>query len=343
MDDYLDTPECASLYSDAIRLYETTVIQHGSIVHVNGIDMGYLEFGESDGLPLIWAHGSSSTGFEILSVQAGLVALGYRVIAIDYRGHGKTQLEIAGDNTSVYHVADDIAALLNYLQISKAVIGGLSKGGWIATAFYDDYPEYVLGLLLEDGGSFSNVRLTDDIQTGVIEPGPMPYSIAHVKRLLTCRFSNRFDAFSTAWLAYSPAVKACFTKEYMTLLISMFRQDQDGQWVHHCDGLKLLGFMEGDNPVPYSRKPIMQRSQELMIPSIIFRNLNIPVHIIDPVSPDDWMPVEKQNMELYKMHPDYITHECYRYNHSPHEAHIERPHRFIRSAKILMSKVQQAK
>jgi alpha-beta hydrolase superfamily lysophospholipase len=43
-------------------------------------------------VPLIWAHGSASTGYEIRSVAPRLVAAGCRVIAVDYRGHGLTRV-----------------------------------------------------------------------------------------------------------------------------------------------------------------------------------------------------------------------------------------------------------
>ena len=91
----------------------------------------------------------------------------------------------------------------------------------------------------------------------------------------------------------------------------------------------------------YSRLPIMQQSQELMIPLVIFRNLDIPMHIIDPHSPEDWLPVRHQNEELRELHPELITHEVYEYEHSPHEAHIKRPNRFINSAKALLEKVKK--
>ena len=87
----------------------------------------------------------------------------------------------------------------------------------------------------------------------------------------------------------------------------------------------------------------MQQSQEQMIPFVVFRNLHVPLHIIDPDSPVDWMPVRHQNEALQALHPDWIVHEVYDYEHSPHEAHLERPERFIKSAKALLKQVKEKK
>jgi len=345
--EFIETPKGRALYHQSAALYETTEREHAHRADVNGISLSYLEFGSHEDIPIIWAHGSGYTSYEILNVQAGLVEAGYRVIAIDYRGHGNTQIDITDYNTSLYHIADDIAALMDHLDIAKAIIGGLSKGGWVAAAFYDTYPKRVLGLLLEDGGSFSKVRLIEDIQLKRVKPGLIPYPADAMKTLFdaTTRFPSRAEGLKAVWAAYSPAVKTNSTVEYITLMLSLLRKEADGRWAYHCDGQRL--FIGDGREIEtgstedtlYSRLPLMQQSQELMIPFVVFRNLNVPMHIIDPVSEDDWLPVRHQNEELQALHPDLIVHEVYEYEHSPHEAHLERPERFIESAKALLLRV----
>jgi len=312
--------------------------------------MGYLDFGPSDGIPLIWAHGSGGTRYDLITVQADLVEAGYRVIGIDYRGHGHTQIEIADYNTSLYHIADDLAALMDCLKIDKAILGGLSKGGFVAAAFYDTYPERVLGLLLEDGGSFSDLRLAEDVQLNVVMPGPMPYPAEACKKLYdpSTYFESRFEGLKTLAAVYSPAVTVDCTVEGIASMLSCLRQEAGDVWVHHCDLARLMSSADAGRDADagisgvtlYSRLPLMQQSQDLMIPLVVFRNLNVPMHIIDPDSPTDWLPVRHQNEELQKLHPDLIVHEVYDYEHSPHEAHIQRPERFVESAKALLARVK---
>ena len=342
--------EDSELYHQALALYEKTEQENGHMAEVNGINMAYLEFGPSDGMPLIWAHGSGGSRYELFMVQEALVKVGYRVISIDYRGHGKTQIEVTPYNTSLYHIADDIAALLDYLELPKAIIGGLSKGGWVAATFYDAYPDRCLGLLLEDGGSFSGVRLNEDIKLNFVSPESDLETSAYQQLSDTStRFNSQFDVLKLLWqMESSPYSYVCrqalSTDVRFWVILLSHLSEAEGGWRRACDGKALMvgsttGWMSPD--VLYSRLPIMQRSQTLMDPFVVFRSLHVPLHIIDPDSPTTMLQVYHQNEELQKLHPDLIVHEPYTYEHSPHEAHIERPGRFIESAKALLERVKQ--
>lgn len=100
---------------------------------------------------LIWIHGTYSNAYEIYEIVEELVKMDLHVIAIDYYGHGFT--EIPKKNVSIYDVADDIKFLMDKLKIENAIIGGWSRGGTISSAFYNSYPSAVKALILEDGGS----------------------------------------------------------------------------------------------------------------------------------------------------------------------------------------------
>lgn len=343
--------EDSPLYCQAVALYEKIASENSHSASINGITMGYLEFGAKEGTPLIWAHAPGGTSYEIINVQEGLVKAGFRVIAIDYRGHGNTQIDFTPYNNSLYHIADDIAALMDYLQITQAVVGGLSKGGFVAAAFYDTYPSHVLGLLLESGGSFSPLRLNEDIQTELVHPHPTPYPDQANAKLCdtSMRYPRRLDGLKAVWEAFSPAVvSAKYSVEYLAVLLATLQQVDDGTWIYHFDALK---FMASQDPVAnlesektgsvfYSRLPLMQQTEALFNPFIVFRNLDVPMHIIDADSPANWKPVRNQNAQLQKCHSDLIVHEIYEYEHSPCEAHIERPERFVSSAKALLERVK---
>jgi 3-oxoadipate enol-lactonase len=47
-------------------------------------------------------------------------------------------------------MAQDVAALLDHLEISRAVVGGLSMGGYVVLAFYKQFPSRVRSLILAD-------------------------------------------------------------------------------------------------------------------------------------------------------------------------------------------------
>lgn len=114
--------------------------------NINGIEMFWME--EGRGTPLLLVH-----GFPLSSAMWGpqLVHFSrkHRVIAPDLRGFGKTSLQ-PGQTSTMELFADDLAALLDHLKLPKAVIVGLSMGGYIAFAFYRKYPEKVQALVLCD-------------------------------------------------------------------------------------------------------------------------------------------------------------------------------------------------
>jgi pimeloyl-ACP methyl ester carboxylesterase len=79
-----------------------------------------------------------------------LAAEGYQLILIDLRGHGETPVS---KEYSIPRFAEDIAQLLDSLQIDKAIIIGHSMGGLTAQAFYEKYPDRVLALGLWNTGA----------------------------------------------------------------------------------------------------------------------------------------------------------------------------------------------
>jgi pimeloyl-ACP methyl ester carboxylesterase len=76
----------------------------------------------------------------------------FRLILWDMRGHGKTQVDEKKENFSHQHTLEDMVALLQHYNISSAIIGGLSLGGYLSLMFYNHFPQMVKGLLLCDTG-----------------------------------------------------------------------------------------------------------------------------------------------------------------------------------------------
>lgn len=89
------------------------------------VRMHYLDRGPQTGIPLIWANGTYSNAHELDLVSDSLLSAGLRLITIDCCGHGLTP---RGDHpVSIYHVADDMAFLLDHLGITKLTGAPLSS------------------------------------------------------------------------------------------------------------------------------------------------------------------------------------------------------------------------
>jgi pimeloyl-ACP methyl ester carboxylesterase len=99
------------------------------------------------GLPVVLLHAfplSSAMWLE----QRNTLGERCRVITPDLRGFGGSPL--GHDEPSLDHVADDVAGLLDGLDIDRVVLGGLSMGGYAAMAFLRRHPDRVRALVLAD-------------------------------------------------------------------------------------------------------------------------------------------------------------------------------------------------
>jgi pimeloyl-ACP methyl ester carboxylesterase len=71
-----------------------------------------------------------------------------RVITLDLRGFGHSDAPYGPYSMDL--MAADVRGLMSALDITRAVLVGLSMGGYISLAFYRNYPEAVLALVLAD-------------------------------------------------------------------------------------------------------------------------------------------------------------------------------------------------
>lgn len=99
------------------------------------------------GTPLVLLHAFPLSSAMWLS-QRERLAPRFRVITPDLRGFGGSRL--GEEEPSVDAMADDVAQMLRVRGISKAVIGGLSMGGYVAMALCRRHPDRVQGLILAD-------------------------------------------------------------------------------------------------------------------------------------------------------------------------------------------------
>jgi pimeloyl-ACP methyl ester carboxylesterase len=118
-------------------------------VRRDGVNVYYEVHG--DGPPVLLSHGYSATA-QMWTGQHAALGAKYRVITWDMRGHGKT--DSPGDQAaySEAQTVDDMAAILDANGVDRAVIGGLSLGGYMSLAFYLKYPERTRALMLFDTG-----------------------------------------------------------------------------------------------------------------------------------------------------------------------------------------------
>ena len=122
-----------------------------SSFHNDGLELAYFDDGDPAGDPILLIHGFASSASVNWIYPGWLRTLGdagYRVIAIDNRGHGASAKP---HDPEAYHptsMAGDAAALLTHLGIADAHVMGYSMGARISAFLALEHPERVRSLVL---------------------------------------------------------------------------------------------------------------------------------------------------------------------------------------------------
>lgn len=111
---------------------------------VNGTRIHYELRGEA-GPVLVFAHGGAADATQ-WDAQVAEFASGYRVLAYDSRGHGRSDVPEEGYALEV--LTEDLHALLEHLGLERACVVGLSMGGMVAMSLALARPEKVAALVL---------------------------------------------------------------------------------------------------------------------------------------------------------------------------------------------------
>ena len=106
---------------------------------INGFNMAWDDSGSGPALLLI--HGFPLNRSMWRPQIATLTAAGYRVITPDLRGFGES--DSIDDKYTMDLFADDLVCLLDHLGIGRAVVGGMSMGGYVLLNLLERYLERV--------------------------------------------------------------------------------------------------------------------------------------------------------------------------------------------------------
>jgi 2-succinyl-6-hydroxy-2,4-cyclohexadiene-1-carboxylate synthase len=119
-------------------------------IKINALNFYYESMGQGE--TIVFLHGFTGS-HEDWRFQMAAVKDKYRAIALDLRGHGKTQAPTEEADYSIYLNCEDVRGLLAYLGIRRCCLVGHSMGGFTALQFAMENPEMLWGLVLVDTSS----------------------------------------------------------------------------------------------------------------------------------------------------------------------------------------------
>jgi pimeloyl-ACP methyl ester carboxylesterase len=166
-----------------IALASSRILRAGAIADVRrialptGVELEYVDRGPRAGTPIVFLHGFSDSWRSFEGVLAHLPT-SVRAIAPSLRGHGRSSKPRKYQMT---FFAADVRALLDALEIPKAVIVGHSMGAVIAQRFAIDYPDRTDRLVLM--GSFGSMRESASVRTLYEDLQPLtdPVDVAFIR------------------------------------------------------------------------------------------------------------------------------------------------------------------
>jgi pimeloyl-ACP methyl ester carboxylesterase len=169
-----------------------------SSASVNGVEVAYDDTG-GHGPPVVLAHGflMDRTMFE---PQVEVLRPLYRVITWDSRGHGGTVDD--GQPFSYWDLASDCIALMDHLGIDRAVVGGMSQGGFVSLRMALTAPERVRGLILLD------------TQAGIEDPEVVPLYQGMLDEWVVAGPSDEIAAVVAGLIIGQPALSEAWVSRW---------------------------------------------------------------------------------------------------------------------------------
>ena len=140
----------------------------GAYAPLPGVRIFYRDSG-GNGIPVVLLHAATGSS-EVWEYQIpAFTAAGYRVIAFDRRGWGRTTIDPAGPQPGV--AAEDLRGLMDHLGVDRFHLVGTAAGGFVALDFALLYPQRLRSVVIAN--SIGGVQDPEYLELGRrIRPSP---------------------------------------------------------------------------------------------------------------------------------------------------------------------------
>lgn len=266
----------------------------------------YAPQGDAQGLPVLCLHGLTRNSADFEGVAPRLAAAGRRVLALDVRGRGLSDIDPYPTRYRPDIYVDDVLDVLGALAIDRAVFLGTSMGGLMTMLLAQRAPERIAAAVLNDIGP-------------VLNPAGLARIIAYVGK------ASSFDSWDAIIAAIRQTQSAAFPDAddafWQIFARRVARQEADGRIAFAYDP----AIAEAFNTAPTGPAPDLMAAFSALAQK--------PVLVLRGAVSDILAPEGVEAMRAAK--PDIAVSEIARVGHAPtldEPEAFEAVMRFLRSS-----------
>jgi non-heme chloroperoxidase len=206
--------------------------ESSTVVTKDGVEIFFKDWGPKDAQPIVFHHGWPLSSDDWDAQLLFFVQHGYRVVAHDRRGHGRSQQ--VGDGHDMDHYAADAWAVVEHLNLKNAVHIGHSTGGGEVARYVANYGQ--------PNGRVAKAVLVSAVPPLMLKtagnPGGTPIEVfdGFRKALAENRAQFYFDVASGPFYGFNrPGAKVS-----QGIIQNWWRQGMIGAAKAHYDGIKAF-------------------------------------------------------------------------------------------------------
>ena len=125
----------------------------------SGLSVRVVESGQPAGAPVLLVPGWGCSAYAYRNTMPALAAAGFRVIAVDLKGHGLSDKPVAPAEYVIESLIDHLRDVLDALSLERPYLIGHSMGGSLLCHFASRYPDRVRALGLLSAVGMRGVRM----------------------------------------------------------------------------------------------------------------------------------------------------------------------------------------
>lgn len=237
-----------------------------SVTTKDGVQIFYKDWGPKSAQPIVFHHGWPLSSDDWDNQMLFLVSKGFRVIAHDRRGHGRSSQ--VSDGHDMDHYAADVAAVIDHLDLRNTVHIGHSTGGGEATRY----------VARHGGNRVAKLVLIGAVPPLLVKtaknPGGIPVEIFDgLRQQLAANRANFYQDFASGpFYGYNRAG----AEASQAVIANWWRQGMMGSAKAHHDGIKA-----------FSETDFSADLRDITVPTLVLHGSDdqiVPVNISAPLS-----------------------------------------------------------